>query len=219
MMDMKLRIWKEKLNLVLHIRSLNDETLAKKIYNEQRKQGWPGLAKETKNICEVLGVEDVNTTQMNKNEYKKSVNGALKIKDEEYLRKEAESKRKCEKIMMENYGKKEYIGKRKVGEVRNIFKARVGMTEFADNFGKDKRFLRTKWMCRCGDERESENHIMKECPIYEDIRMQYEDLKDDMQLAHFFTKVLERRDLVDNVENGEEEKSNMVATATDVTAM
>ena len=66
MMDMKLRIWKEKLNLVLHIRSLNDETLAKKIYNEQRKQGWPGLAKETKNICEVLGVEDVNTTQMNK---------------------------------------------------------------------------------------------------------------------------------------------------------
>ena len=188
MMDMKLRIWKEKLMLILHIRSLNDETLAKKIYNEQRKQGWPGLAKETKNICEVLGVEDVNTTQMNKNEYKKSVNGALKIKDEEYLRKEAESKRKCEKIMMENYGKKEYIGKRKVGEVRNIFKARVGMTEFADNFGKDKRFLRTKWMCRCGDERESENHIMKECPIYEDIRMQYEDLKDDMQLAHFFTK-------------------------------
>ena len=131
----------------MHLRSLNDETLAKKIYNEQRKQGWPGLAKETKNICEVLGVEDVNTTQMNKNEYKKSVNGALKIKDEEYLRKEAESKRKCEKIMMENYGKKEYIGKRKVGEVRNIFKARVGMTEFADNFGKDKRFLRTKWMC------------------------------------------------------------------------
>ena len=44
-----------------------------------------------------------------------------------------------------------------------------------------------------------------------------------MQLAHFFTKVLERRELVDNVVNGEEENdedenSNMVATATDVTA-
>ena len=147
MMDMKLRIWKEKLMLILHIRSLNDETLAKKIYEEQRKEGWPGLVKETKNICEALGIEDVNKTKMNKIEYKKTVNDALKKKDEEYLRKEAESKRKCEKIMMENYGKKEYIGKRKVGEVRNIFKARVGMTEFADNFGKDKRFLRTKWMC------------------------------------------------------------------------
>ena len=118
----------------------------------------------------------------------------------------------------ESYGKKEYIGKRKVGEVRNIFKARVGMTEFADNFGKDERFLRTNWMCRCGDERESENHIMKECPIYEDIRRKYEDLHDDTQLAHFFSKVLERRDLVDNVEDGEEENNDMVATATDVTA-
>ena len=209
--------------LILHIRNLKEETLAKKIYEEQRKEGWPGLAKEAKNICEVLGIEDVNTTEMNKIEYKKSVIDALKKKDEEYLRKEAESKRKCEKIMMENYGKKEYIGKRKVVEVRNIFRARVGMTEFADNFRKDKRFLRTNWMCRCGNERESENHIMKECSVYEDIREQYGDLQDDMLLAHFFTKVLERRELVDSVENGEEENdedenSNMVATATDVTA-
>ena len=67
---------------------------------------------------------------------------------------------------------------------------------------------------------------MKECPIYEDIRVQYGDLHDDTQLAHFFTKVLERRELVDSVENGEEEdgeeenneEENMVATATDVTA-
>ena len=107
--------------------------------------------------------------------------------------------------------------------MRNIFRARVEMTEFADNFRKDKRFLRTNWMCRCGNERESENHIMKECSVYEDIREQYGDLQDDMQLAHFFTKVLERRELVDSVENGEEENgedenSNMVATATDVTA-
>ena len=81
---MKLRIWKEKLMLILHIRSLNDETLAKKIYEEQRKEGWPGLVKETKNICEALGIEDVNKTKMNKIEYKKTVNDALKKKDEEY---------------------------------------------------------------------------------------------------------------------------------------
>ena len=38
-------------------------------------------------------------------------------------RKEAEGKRKCEKIMRETFGKKNYITKNKVGEVRNIFKA------------------------------------------------------------------------------------------------
>ena len=57
-------------------------------------------------------------------------------------------KRKCEKIMRETFGKKNYITKNKVGEVRNIFKARVGMSEFADNFSKDKRFMRTNWLCR-----------------------------------------------------------------------
>ena len=69
--------------------------------------------------------------------------GAIKRKNEEWLRKEAKGKRKCEKIMRETFGKKNYITKNKVGEVRNIFKARVGMSEFADNFSKDKRFMRT----------------------------------------------------------------------------
>ena len=44
------------------------------------------------------------------------------------------------------------------------------MTEFAENFSKDKRFQRTNWLCRCGNERESEDHITKECLIYDDIR-------------------------------------------------
>ena len=116
---------------------------ANKIYNEQRKEGWPSLAKETKEICEELNITDVNTTYLTKNEYKLLVDGAIKRKNEEWLRKEAEGKQKCEKIMRETFGKKNYITKNKVGEVRNIFKARVGMSEFADNFSKDKRFMRT----------------------------------------------------------------------------
>ena len=92
------------------------------------------------------------------------------------------------------------------------------MTEFAENFSKDKRFFRTNWLCRCGDERESENHITKECLIYDDIRKEYEDLSDDIQLASFFAKVLERRDLVDDLDEGEKEKETMVAGATDVIA-
>ena len=218
LMDMRLRIWREKLMLILHIRSLGEETLAQKVYNEQKKEGWPGLAKETKEICEELGIVDCNTTHLSKSEYKELVNDALKMKDEEFLRKEAEGKRKCGKIMEESYGKKGYIAKGKINEVRNIFKARVGMTEFADNFSKDKRFMRTNWLCRCGKKRESEDHITKECPIYDDIRSEYEDLYDDIQLASFFSKVLERRDLVDDLEEGEQENDTMVAGATDVTA-
>ena len=78
LIDMRLRIWKEKLMLILHIsglnqtsflhiRSLEGTALANKIYNEQRKEGWPGLAKETKEICKELNIMDVNTTYLTKN--------------------------------------------------------------------------------------------------------------------------------------------------------
>ena len=140
------------------------------------------------------------------------------MKDEEYLRKETEGKRKCEKTMQENYGKKTYISNSKIVEVRNIFKARVGMTEFAENFSNDRRFMRTNWECRCGYEKESENHIKQECLIYNDLKDDYEDLSDDKQLASFFCKVLERRGLVDAIEEGEREDNTMAARVADVLA-
>ena len=62
--------------------------MANKIYNEQRKEGWPGLAKETKEICEELNITDVNTTYLTKNEYKSLVDGAIKRKNEERSRRQ-----------------------------------------------------------------------------------------------------------------------------------
>ena len=61
-LDMGLRIYREKLMMVIHIRSLDEETLAYKVYKEQQEKSWPGLAMETKQICEELGVADCNTT-------------------------------------------------------------------------------------------------------------------------------------------------------------
>ena len=93
--------------LILHIRSLEGTALANKIYNERRKQGWPGLANETKEICEGLNIMDVNTTYLTKNECKSLVDGAIKRKNEEWLRKEAEGKRKCEQNHERDIWKKE----------------------------------------------------------------------------------------------------------------
>ena len=43
-LDMGLRVKKEKLMLIIHVRSLEKTTLARQIYEEQKLQGWPGLA-------------------------------------------------------------------------------------------------------------------------------------------------------------------------------
>ena len=64
LLDMKLRIYKEKLMMILHLRNLDENSLPAKIYKEQREKGWPGLAKEATEICEELKVKDVNDTQM-----------------------------------------------------------------------------------------------------------------------------------------------------------
>ena len=61
----------------------------------------------------------------------------------------------------------------------------------------------------------SENHILEECVVYEDIRNEYESINDDTQLALFFAKVLERRDLIDDLDEGESEENTTVAGATD----
>jgi hypothetical protein len=66
MHSMKLRVWRDKIMLVHHIRNLEEGALAKMIYQEQVRNNWPGLAKESEELCEELGVEDVNLTHLGK---------------------------------------------------------------------------------------------------------------------------------------------------------
>ena len=50
-LDMRLRIWIEKIMLVLHIKR-SEGSLASKIYEEQKSEHWPGLVQETDKICQ-----------------------------------------------------------------------------------------------------------------------------------------------------------------------
>ena len=203
LLDMKLRIYKEKLSMILHLKELDENSLAAQIYKEQVEKGWPGLAKEAKQICEELDIEDVNSSTLSTSEFKRLVTGAIKTKDESILREQAQNKTKCHNIMKEDYGKKEYLNDKKIEDVRQMFKTRVGLLPFAGNFSHDKRFANTGWLCRCGV-KENETHITAgTCPIYEDIWHERGDLTNDEDLVKFFSAVLERRSLLDRLEEEE----------------
>ena len=75
------------------------------------------------------------------------------------------------------------------------------MHRFAGNFTHDRSFARTEWLCRCGNAKEEESHLLSgNCGIYGDIREKYEtDIKDD-DLVMFFTEVLDRRDQLEEEE-------------------
>ena len=201
MLDMGLRIWIEKLMLALHIRRLDDRSLAGKVYKEQKLNKWPGLAQEVDDICNKLTVQNVNSTKLSSKAYRREVEEACHKLNEERLRKQAEGKTKCERISTESYGKMAYIGDSRIHNVRQMFKTRYGLLPFAGNYSKDKRFARSNWLCKCGESREEESHLLSGvCEIYGEIRDKYSNLNDDNQLVNFFNEVLAQRDKLEEEE-------------------
>lgn len=81
-LSIKYQIMIAKVSLVFHIRNMNDEALAKKIYIHQLKYGWPGLVRESIKICEELGIPDVTMVKATAKELKIMVKEACRIKDE-----------------------------------------------------------------------------------------------------------------------------------------
>ena len=200
LLDMSLRIWREKIMMVIHLRSLDKTTLARRIYEEQKVNGWPGLAKETKDICIKLRIEDCNITQLGKIKYKEYVTEACHILNEERLRSKA-SDIKCARITNEQYGKKSYILHKNIGDTRDTFRARFGLTEFAGNYSHARKFAKTDWLCLCQEASEKESHLLSgKCRVYGDLTEQFGDLKEDDNLVSFFRAVLNRRDITEEEE-------------------
>ena len=86
LLDTGLQIFIEKAMIVIHISSLEKDTLASRIYEEQRREKLPGLARETEEICRKLNVEDCNITRMGKADYRKLITSACHKKNEESIR-------------------------------------------------------------------------------------------------------------------------------------
>ena len=98
----ELRVWREKVLLVHHLRGLDPDSLARRIYQEQRERPWPGLARETTEICRQLGIPDCNTADIlvtRDKEYRKMITESCKQYDKRKMEKEMEGMEKCEKIL------------------------------------------------------------------------------------------------------------------------
>ena len=151
---------------------------------------------KTQAICQDLHIEDCNVTRLSKEQYSKEVNIACHKRNEKIMRDQA--KGNCEMILHETYGKKEYISKKNVFDVRQQYRSCFGLQPFAGNYSKDKRFARTNWLCRCEEEREEETHLMSgQCTVFGDLALKYNTLTDDENLVLFFSEVLARRDDLD----------------------
>ena len=198
MLEMSLRVKIEKIMFVIYLRNLDNTTLSRRVYEEQKLQCWPGLAEETKLICQYLQIEDCNETQLNKEDYKLLLIQACHLRNEENLRLMAQGK--CARILTETYGKKDYIQKKNIHNVRQQFRARYGLQAFAGNYSHDRRFAGSQWLCKCREEQEEEAHLLSgQCKVYGELTLQYDDLTNDDNLVNFFKllDMLARREELD----------------------
>jgi hypothetical protein len=141
-------------------------------------------------------LEDCNTTTQSKDQYKIQLLQACHRSNETYLRSQARGK--CERIGDEEYGRKEYIYKKTISNVRQEFRTRFGLLAFAGNYSHDRRFAKSDFLCKCEESREEESHLLSgQCKVYGDLTHKYSDLTDMDALVEFFKEVLARREELD----------------------
>ena len=58
-LSMKNRVIQRKLNFMVHLKKLKEKDLANQIFREQRSNGYPGLVKESRELCEQIGLPDI----------------------------------------------------------------------------------------------------------------------------------------------------------------
>jgi hypothetical protein len=190
LLSMKLRIWKRKCMLIRHIKSMDSNTLAKQVYEEQVRYGWPGLAKEVSSICQELGIEDTNTTSGGKAAVKRALDTACEKLNEIELKEKMGSK--TLKLKSEDCNLKDYMNYKSIKEVRDIFRVRTNLVEgFKGNF--KNRYRDGNMNCvECDREVDDQAHAII-CPAYDDLRVGL-DMRNDKDLVSYFRKVMESRD-------------------------
>lgn len=135
----KWRIWLAKIQLVNRIYNQEEDTLARRVYIEQLKHGWPGLALEVKNICKIIGIQNVNEQIVPKEKIKEAV-FYHHYKD---LKEAMNNYKKLDGIKHQNFTEMQpYMKDKSIDKCRSKFRLRTEMLPFfKDNYRSSYRTL------------------------------------------------------------------------------
>ena len=188
-LSMEWRIATRKLQFINSVKEMEDTSLAKQIFTEQVKYGWPGLAQEAIDICETLGLPNIVHQEIPQRKWKKIVKDACITHYDEEIKHKMKSLSKTEEIKDQDFQRKKYLETDTVEDARLLFRIRTKMVECKGNFQNDPGYKRDKWQCdSCNLEVETQSHVMS-CPAYQDIRIG-KSLDQDKDLVEYFKEVL-----------------------------
>ena len=193
-----LTVWEEKVKMIIHIRGLDASSLARRVYEVQKLNSWPGLAKEVSSICEALVIEDANNTKEDVKHYFKKLKEACRVRDEVDMKKAMTSMEKMVILNNEDCKIKDYIKQKSINKVRDTFATRVMMLKFAGNYSHDERFRKSNWLCEACDLQITEDQVhITQCSGYTDLKVSRDIEFNNDDLVSFYQDVLARRDEID----------------------
>ena len=191
MTDAKWRIWEAKCLLVLQIKGLEDGSLAKLVYQEAESRGWPGLGKEARQICQEIGIPDINIHNVRKSDIQK----ALKISHHTHMMSLFEGSNKLKDIKHDSFlNIQPYFDDKDLESARMKFKIRTQMLErIPGNYKNKYKYQENGLKCNLCLEEMTQAHC-KICPERISIRKDL-DLENLDDLVIYFKHILTDKSL------------------------
>ena len=195
------RVENKKLNFLKHIVSLDDNSLAKQVFNTQREFNFPGFVNETRNLIKIFDLPDITKSHIHKQwpkrKWKKVVKSNINEKCENDLKIKIKNMKKLKSGPMaeesESFSQKQYLSEMTVTDARVNFKLRSQMLDVKYNYSHDPKYTSDLWKCdSCQSAIETQSHILW-CPSYSDLRIG-KDINNDKDLINYIKSVMKARD-------------------------
>ena len=189
-MTMSNRIKVMKLNLIVHLKKLDEASLAKQVLDEQIRHDWPGLAKEAKEICQKWKMENVTREEeevKSKKVWKRLIQKKAKEEEEKDLKERMKKYQKLQDVIDEDYGRKSYFDEMTMKDSKLWFRVRSKMIKCKMNFSSDKKNSDTLWLCECGCV-DTQSHLMW-CEQYAQLR-EGRALDSDQDILDYLKSIL-----------------------------
>ena len=190
MTDMKWRIWEEKCLFLLRIKSLEEGSLAKTIHEVAEDKGWPGLGREVRNICQMIGISDLNTRSLRTNEIKQ----AIAKSHFDNMMSQFEGSKKLQDIKMDNFQHfQDYFNDKNLESARMKFRIRTKMVkDIPGNFKNKFKNTSNGLTCSLCPSEMTQNHCII-CP--ERVLMRQDLVMTDLDdLVIYFKRILSDKD-------------------------
>ena len=192
------QILKMKLKLLKHISQLENKSLAKKVYNQQKKYKLPGLVEEANEEMMKLGLTIKTMEESSTKEWSKEISNLIERKNKEEILRKLKSYKKIEydEVSKEDFGIKNYMKNLTYEDSLFAFRIRGKVVKsIRTHFKKEDEYADELWSCwepECTS-LDTMNHIKDQCIHYDSLKTDL-DLQRDEDVVKFFRRVLEKRE-------------------------